>query len=58
METLNLSYVYADRDGYDECMRAGLLKTSLPATLYSKTPMLGRFCMCISDRLLLQIYSK
>ena len=24
METINLSYIYADRDGYDECMRAGL----------------------------------
>ena len=34
METLNLSYVYADRAGYDECMRAGSLKTSLPARLY------------------------
>ena len=34
METLNLSYVYADRDGCDECMRAGSLKTSLPARLY------------------------
>ena len=34
METLNLSYVYADRDGYDECMCAGSLKTSLPARLY------------------------
>ena len=34
METLNLSYVYADIDGYDECMRAGSLKTSLTARLY------------------------
>ena len=34
METLNLPYVYADRDGYDECMHAGSLKTSLPARLY------------------------
>ena len=34
METLNLSYVYVDRDGYDECMRAGSLKTSLLARLY------------------------
>ena len=34
METLNLSYVYADRDGYDECMRTGSLKTSLSVRLY------------------------
>ena len=34
METLNLSNAYADRDFYDECMRAGSLKTSLPARLY------------------------
>ena len=34
MGTLNLSYVYADRAGYDECMGAGSLKTSLPARLY------------------------
>ena len=34
METINLSYVYADRDGCDECMRAGSLKNSLPARLY------------------------
>ena len=34
MKTLNLSDIYADRDGYDECMRAGSLKTSLPARLY------------------------
>ena len=34
METLNLSFVYANSDGYDECMRAGSLKTSLPARLY------------------------
>ena len=34
METLNLSFVYVDSDGYDECMRAGSLKTSLPARLY------------------------
>ena len=37
METLNLSYVYADRDGCDEYMRAGSLKTSLPARLYIYT---------------------
>ena len=34
METLNLSNVNADRAGYDECMRAGSPKTSLPARLY------------------------
>ena len=34
METLHFSYVYADRDGYDKCMRSGSLKTSLPARLY------------------------
>ena len=33
LETLNLSNVYADRDGYDECMRAGSLKTSLSTNL-------------------------
>ena len=28
------AHVYADRDGYDECMRACSLKTSLPTRLY------------------------
>ena len=30
METLHFSYLYADIDGFDKCMRAGSLKTSLP----------------------------
>ena len=34
MDTLILFFVYADGGGSDECMRAGSLKTSLPARLY------------------------
>ena len=77
MGTLIVSYIYAHRDGYDECMRAGSLKTNFlfnplhagnpkaktvmtnlcMGAGVSKTPMFDRFCMCISDRLLLQPYS-
>ena len=34
METLNLSYVYTERDGNDECMRAGSLSNMYDTYMY------------------------
>ena len=59
METLNLSYIYADRDGYDECMRAGLKNVIFSGVFYNIIKLsvrLNPVYMCISDRLLQQTY--